>query len=191
MFVVARRAALVPSRLLCAAPETLRLVTRSSLTLHPPAVLLATGTCFPCFPCCPCLSCCPLLWPRLLPPCCCARHARPTSPSLLQLYGVSLRLARDVYETLDAFLTRHPPEVVYAVSAPHAVVLGWVGGWVGASGGVARPGRLHCAAARHCLASPSRAGAVAGCIGLGVMATKCPQCRRSSEGPPPAAAGSA
>ncbi|PSC73205.1 pleckstrin homology domain-containing family A member 8-like [Micractinium conductrix] len=39
-----------------------------------------------------------------------------------RLYGVSLRLARDVYETLDAFLTRHPPEVVYAALATLAKV---------------------------------------------------------------------
>ncbi|KAL4433926.1 hypothetical protein ABPG75_000367 [Micractinium tetrahymenae] len=34
-----------------------------------------------------------------------------------QLYGIPLRLARDIYETLDAFLTCHPPEVVYKALA--------------------------------------------------------------------------
>lgn len=34
-----------------------------------------------------------------------------------QLYGIPLRLARDLYETLDAFLARHPPEVVFGALA--------------------------------------------------------------------------
>ncbi len=36
-------------------------------------------------------------------------------PALPQLYGISLRLARDIYQTLDRFLTQHAPEVVFKV----------------------------------------------------------------------------
>ncbi|PRW57772.1 UBA UBX kDa [Chlorella sorokiniana] len=41
-----------------------------------------------------------------------------------QLYGISLRLARDVYQTLDAFLTRHAPEVVFKALAVLAKLVG-------------------------------------------------------------------
>ena len=55
-------------------------------------------------------------WPAhlLYPVLPCARPAL-LALSCLQLYGISLRLARDIYETLDAFLTRHPPEVTFRV----------------------------------------------------------------------------
>lgn len=36
-------------------------------------------------------------------------------PNPWQLYGISLRLARDIYQMLDAFLTRHAPDVVFRV----------------------------------------------------------------------------
>lgn len=41
----------------------------------------------------------------------------------LQLYGIPLRLARDIYAILDAFLTWHPPEAVFRVSCPAAKLL--------------------------------------------------------------------
>ena len=41
-------------------------------------------------------------------------------PARPQLYAISLRLARDIYETLGSFLTRHPPEVTYKAGAGSA-----------------------------------------------------------------------
>lgn len=49
---------------------------------------------------------------------CCAwlQHvAAPPASLPVQLYGISIRLARDLYVQLDSFLTRHPPEVVFKV----------------------------------------------------------------------------
>ncbi|KAL4855989.1 Importin beta-like SAD2 [Chlorella vulgaris] len=41
-----------------------------------------------------------------------------------QLYSISLTLARDIYETLDSFLTRHPPEVVFKALSTLARLVG-------------------------------------------------------------------
>lgn len=94
-----------------------------------------------------------------------------------QLYGVPLRLARDVYETLDALLTRHPPGVVLAVSrAPLLTV---------ATPLPRFPPSRHPRPPAAALQACSRPGATAGAKGLAAAACRHP-CRLPSPATCPA-----